>query len=122
MKALIIGNNGYVGSHLTKALSPIADVIGIDLVWFGNDLGCSIQMDMRDITAEFLAGFDTVICLAAHSSVLMASTDPKGAVQNNVINLERLIQLMLPNQRLIYASSASVYGNDRINATEDQES
>jgi nucleoside-diphosphate-sugar epimerase len=79
-------------------------------------------MDMRYMTAEFLAEFDTIICLAAHSSVPMASIDPRGAIQNNVVNLERLIQLLLPNQRLIYASSASVYGNDRIDAAEDQES
>ena len=120
MKILIIGNNGFVGSLLTENISTQHDVTGVDICWFGPNLGKSIVQDMADLTDEFISEFDTIVCLAGHSSVPMSINDPAGAIRNNVVNIERLFTMLKSEQRLIYASSTSIYGAGRIDATEDQ--
>lgn len=120
-KILVLGNNGYVGSLLTEKLLNEYNVTGVDLCLFGPNLGRSIISDTSNLTETFLDKFDTIICLAAHSSVQLAKVDPKGAVQNNVVNLNMLMHRLKDHQKLIYASSASVYGSDNFDATEDQD-
>jgi nucleoside-diphosphate-sugar epimerase len=90
MKNLIIGGKGYIGSALQEHIE--ADVIDIEtpLVW-----------DIED--------YDTIILLAGHSSMPMGRDDPDGAWQNNVVNFKKLLDNLRDDQRLIYASSASVY-------------
>lgn len=122
MRILIIGNNGFVGSKLTDILSVDYDITGIDLCWFGQNLGKSIVMDMADIDHNFLKDYELIICLAAHSSVGMGITDPAGAIRNNVVNMNRLVSLLSDNQKLIYASSASVYGSGQRDVTEQSKS
>ena len=119
MKTLIIGNNGYIGSLLFKKMKEMSlDVYGIDLCWFGDDIGNSIKKDMCNLTKDYLSEFELIICLAAHSSMPLCEYDPSGAIQNNVVNLINLIDKLRDNQKFIYASSASIYGKGTFDATE----
>jgi len=118
MKVLVIGNNGFIGSLLTEKMMLEHEVVGVDLCWFGQDLGHSINCDLGSLDQGFVRGFDAIVNLAAHSSVSMSIADPAGAVRNNVVNLNRLMQMMSAEQRLIYASSASIYSG--LDAREDQ--
>jgi len=122
MRVLIIGNNGYIGSLLTDVMSEECHVVGVDLCLFGPNRGKSLLVDMCSLTEDFISGFDVIVCLAAHSSVPLAKIDARGATYNNVVNLERIMNMLGPDQRLIYASSASVYGSGKIDAREDDES
>lgn len=90
MKTVIIGGKGYIGSALQKHIE--ADVIDRDQPW--------------DVD-----NYDTIVLLAGHSSKPMGENDPNGCWANNVNNFKELLDKLRDDQRLIYASSASVYNN-----------
>ena len=111
-EVLLIGAMGYIGSRLLTHLRAAGrSVTAMDRAAVpGNGI---LAMDCRALTRSDLARFGTVIWLAGHSSVKLAMAEPADAFENNVSGLLRLAQLLTPRQRLIYASSASLYsGND----------
>ena len=104
-KILLIGGNGYIGSKLQEVL----DVDVIDTNWFGDgDLHWS--GDYKDLTSKYYESYDTIILLAGHSSVKMSEGNLNSCFNNNVRNFIDLIE-KLDKQKLIYASSSSVYGS-----------
>lgn len=116
MKILLLGGNGYVGSRLYPTLISKYQVESIDLCLFGEDLGYSkkVNYDTVDIT-----DYDVIICLAGHSSVQMSEFSSDRSWNNNVENFRNLCERLSTTQRLIYASSASVYGSGGLTAIED---
>jgi nucleoside-diphosphate-sugar epimerase len=108
---LIIGGCGYVGNILYATFAN-ADmkVRCVDICRRGNPAGIPVQMvDYGMLPYEDLVRYDTIVLLAGHSSVADATADPNGAFRNNVVKFQRLLELLKDNQRLIYASSSSVY-------------
>lgn len=110
-KILIIGGNGYIGSRLRQVLSEVYLVESVDCCWYNYDKN-SIRTDYHNLTQDQLENYDAVVLLAGHSSVASCV----GAIQspwlNNVTNFTDLAaKLSWKNIPLIYASSASVYGN-----------
>jgi nucleoside-diphosphate-sugar epimerase len=108
---LVIGGNGYVGSRLRQVLAQIHNVASVDCCWYNYDEQ-SRRVDYHKLTAEDLSQYDAVVLLAGHSSVASCV----GAIQspwlNNVTNFTDLVaKLSWKGIPLIYASSASVYGN-----------
>ena len=108
---LVIGGNGYVGSRLRQVLAQIHNVSSVDCCWYNYDEQ-SRRVDYHKLTAEDLGQYDAVVLLAGHSSVASCV----GAIQspwlNNVTNFTDLVaKLSWKGIPLIYASSASVYGN-----------
>lgn len=119
-KILLTGGNGYVGSRLLMHLEVelnSAVVDSVDMCLFGMDLGRSRRMDYREI--DDLSEYDAVIHLAGHSSIGMCSADRKGSWRNNVEGFRRLCDIMKKGQRLIFASSASVYPAGTMDAEEE---
>jgi len=121
MRAIVTGNQGYIGSVLTDVLAEHGhDVIGIDSGAFRdvsfvpkkNDVPNQIYKDIREITADDLKGADAVIHLAA------LSNDPLGALNPSVtfdINHRAAVRLAeLAKQagvaRFLFSSSCSMYG------------
>lgn len=77
---------------------------------FGNPSGIeNTKIDYRSLTAMDLAKYTHIVFLAAHSSVKMTMADPAAAFYNNVLGFKQLLEKITPHQRLIYASSSSVY-------------
>jgi nucleoside-diphosphate-sugar epimerase len=112
MKTLIIGGNGYVGSALQQHLwKNNQEVDSWDLLLFPQDLNYSTQRDYATAEEWELADYDTIVLLAGHSSVASCDNNLPSAWRNNVENFINLIGKITPQQRLIYASSSSVYGN-----------
>jgi nucleoside-diphosphate-sugar epimerase len=113
MKVLVIGGEGYVGSYLTNFLK-IRDV---DVTAFGNR-----KNDYNKLDSVFLSYFTHIILLAGHSSVQMCIGPLDSPWRNNVRNFKNLVDKLAPAQTLIYASSASVYGNKDVSHlyTEDE--
>ncbi len=107
MKILIIGSEGYIGSYLLEHLRNK----NLDVVGCGNR-----QNDYNNLTKEYLEQFAYIVLLAGHSSVKMCDGDIKSPWYNNVVNFKNLLEKKPYETKLIYASSASVYGNsnDRI--------
>ena len=111
MKVLIIGGCGYTGSAIGKYLEDKHQITNVDLEWFGNySKATNINIDFNNLTIKFLNKFDVVILTAGHSSVKMCDNDLQSSFNNNVRNFVNLTE-KLNEQKFIYASSASVYGN-----------
>ena len=110
-KILLLGGNGYIGSKLLPFLQELNyDITNVDICWFGHQFKDTIVKDYRDLSSEYLSKYDTIILLAGHSSVKMSEGDLKSCFHNNVTNFVELLG-KLKNQKLIYASSSSVYGS-----------
>tara|TARA_R100000808_G_C2151403_1_gene160442 strand:- start:1251 stop:2183 length:933 start_codon:yes stop_codon:yes gene_type:complete len=111
-KILLIGGNGYIGSKLFPYLKELKyDVTNIDICWFGNQFKETIVKDYCDLSIDYLSEFDTIILLAGHSSVKMSEGPLPSCFHNNVTNFVELLDKINKKQRLIYASSSSVYGS-----------
>lgn len=121
MKVLVTGHQGYLGTVMSEVLSDEGhEVVGLDSGLFA---GCvlgpsptdppSFRVDLRDITAEHLTGFEAVIHLAA------LSNDPLGFLAPDLtydINHHASVQLAhiakeAGVSRYLYASTCSVYGS-----------
>jgi nucleoside-diphosphate-sugar epimerase len=110
-KVLILGGNGYIGSRLRQVLREHHFVKSNDICWHAYD-ETSDRRDYHKLTQEELAEFEVIIVLAGHSSVPSCIGDLPGPWLNNVTNFTDLLD-KTTDQLIIYASSASVYGNSK---------
>jgi nucleoside-diphosphate-sugar epimerase len=120
MKVLLTGHKGYIGSVMIGALQAAGhEVTGLDNFLFD---GCTfgedspsvteLRLDLRDVEADHVRGFDAVIHLAA------LSNDPVGNLNRECtyeINHRASVRLAKKAKeagvpRYIYASSCSLYG------------
>jgi UDP-glucose 4-epimerase len=112
-KVCVIGACGYAGSALFEYLSKNTpyELYSVDLSWFGNHINSPNHAHLYYyyLTKEYIEQFDTVILLAAHSSVKMVDHDFYGSFHNNIVNFAHLMTLLNPDQKFIWASSASLY-------------
>lgn len=119
MRVLVTGDRGYVGSVLAPYLAGHGhEVVGLDAdLYAGCDLGEppileSMRVDIRDVQASLLEGFDAVVHLAA------LSNDPLGDLRPELtfsVNFEGTVALALAAReagvrRFVFASSCSMYG------------
>lgn len=126
MNVLILGNLGYIGPLVARELAtqhPDAILHGFDNAYFAHCLTGATsaperflhkQMfgDVRDITAEMLAGYDAVVQLAA------VSNDPMGdrfAAVTADINQRSTVSIARAAaqagvRNFVFASSCSIYG------------
>ena len=119
-RVLVTGHQGYLGTVMVPVLRDAGhDVMGLDNGYFADCvLGPepvdppNLPVDLRDVTAEHLRGFDAVIHLAA------LSNDPLGSLAPEItfdINHHASVRLAHAAKeagvsRFLYASTCSVYG------------
>ena len=126
MNILICGNLGYIGPVLTKHLRlaiPICEITGLDTGYFSSrissfgrigDTYCHHQVyqDIRDVSTKFLTKFDALIILSAISNDPMGNKFEEVTNSINYLAVKKIIEpyVSLPNKRLVFASSCSIYG------------
>lgn len=120
MRVLITGHNGYIGSVLGPMIRAAGhEVVGLDTFLFeggtfGRDTSApeSLRMDLRDVHVSHLRGFDAVMHLAALSNDPVGDVNPECTYDINHIGSVRLARLAKEAgvERLIFASSCSLYG------------
>jgi nucleoside-diphosphate-sugar epimerase len=120
MRVLLTGHQGYLGSVMAPVLTAAGhEVIGLDSGLFADCLlGPSPSdppghaVDLRDVPASALAGFDAVVHLAALSNDPLGSLAPQLTYDINYHAAVRLARLARDAgvRRFLYASTCSVYG------------
>ncbi|WP_236794533.1 NAD(P)-dependent oxidoreductase [Amycolatopsis sp. GM8] len=120
MKVLLTGHQGYLGSVMAPVLRAAGhEVAGLDSGLFAEcvlgpkpDDPPGEPVDLRDVTADRVAGFDAVIHLAALSNDPLGSLRPELTYDINHAASVRLARLAKDAgvRRFLYASTCSVYG------------
>lgn len=127
-KVLITGGFGFVGSELVKQLLryDTIEITVLDNLLSGQQLLYNvhfIESDIRNMNVmdKLIPQFDTIIHLAAivGEPACVINTDFAYAV--NVSGTRNILRAMTKNQRIIFTSTSSVYGN-RPNELVDEES
>ena len=104
MKVLVTGHNGFIGSHVYSHLIKLGfDVTGID---FPVDIG-----NFKEYSDLYNPKVDVVIHLAAFAALRDSIQIPDKFWENNVVKSQPIFDYCRDNNvRLLYASSAGVYG------------
>ena len=122
---LITGGAGFIGSHLSDALLAKGYAVRVldDLstgrrsnLQLGNPRLQLIEGDVADaaVVAQAVAGCQAVVHLAAVASVQASVEDPVKTHQSNFIGTLNVCEAMrlAGIKRVLFASSAAVYGNN----------
>ncbi|MFF2024969.1 NAD-dependent epimerase/dehydratase family protein [Streptomyces sp. NPDC058171] len=120
MRVLLTGHQGYLGTVMAPILTAAGhEVVGLDAGLFAD---CVLgpppadppghRVDLRDVTADHVAGVDAVIHLAALSNDPLGALAPDLTYDINHHASVRLARLARDAgvQRFLYASTCSVYG------------
>jgi nucleoside-diphosphate-sugar epimerase len=122
MKILVTGGAGYVGSTLVPMLLEQGHHVRVyDSLKFGGQglLPCcqsqTFELIKGDVTDEAgvkkaLDGMDAVIHLAAIVGYPACKKEPHLAQSTNVEGTRTLLSLRKPDQKVIFASTGSIYG------------
>src|SRR6185312_574711 len=124
MKVFVTGSNGYIGTRLVHFLSAAGhEVLGLDTGYYRDgwlysdnramlDSPRTLNKDLRDVTAEDLAGCDAVVHLAELSNDPLGQNNPEVTFKINHLGSVRLAELARKAgiRRFVYTSSCSVYG------------
>lgn len=130
MKVLILGGNGYIGSalldyfYLKKNMESNLEIdnlkidnlkiVVVDTDYYSqnitkyNDIQY-IKAKYQDLPKKFYKNFDCIILLAGQSSTT-SNKNLNSTIENNIKNFSYLFDIISKNQKFIYASSSSVYG------------
>lgn len=121
MRVVITGGAGFIGSHLARHWSGRAEVLVLDNLRTGkqdNLAGVEAEFrkgDIRDAKAVEVAltGADIVFHLAAMVSVPESVEQPLECVRDNVMGTLNVLEAARRNgSRVVFASSAAVYGDN----------
>lgn len=121
MNVLVLGGNGFIGSHVCEQLSARGEHhvrvyarqparYDVSAEWFIGDFRDSAKL------AEALTGMDVVVHCVSSTVPATSSADPVSDIQANLVGTVVLLGLMQEAgvRRLIYLSSGgTVYGNPR---------
>jgi nucleoside-diphosphate-sugar epimerase len=120
VRVLVTGSDGYIGRVLVPWLTAAGhEVVGLDSSLFA---GCTfgpepegvetIAVDVRDVRAEDLRGFDAVMHLAAISNDPLGNLNPQCTYDINHVASARLARVAKQAgvARFLFSSSCSLYG------------
>lgn len=129
MKILITGGAGFKGLKLAQALLERDHQVTIlDNFMYGYESclflfqyqGLTVlDRDIRNLVPADVAGFDYVFHLAGISSYPACEANPHSAQMINLEGTEILLSVLAPEQRLVNASTTSIYGKNREVCTEE---
>jgi len=120
MKVLVTGHDGYIGTVLMPMLASAGhDAWGLDSYLF-HTCGYgpapqpfrSVALDVRDVDASHLEGFDAVIHLAGISNDPLGDLHPSCTYDVNVVGTVRIAEAAKAAgvPRFVFSSSCSLYG------------
>lgn len=125
MKMLVTGGAGFIGSHIVEHFAPLAEVAVLDNWVTGHRSNIRngdchfIEGSILDpeLLANACRGMDQIFHLAAMISVPESMLQPRECVQANVIGTVNVLEAAANEggvKKVVFASSAAVYGDDPI--------
>jgi len=130
LRVLVTGHNGYIGSVLVPLLEQAGhDVVGLDsdlfaaCVFGGTPADVkSMRVDVRDVEASDLDGFDAVLHLAAVCNDPVGDLNPQTTYDINHLASVRLAEQAKQAgvSRFVFSSSCSLYGKGNDDAMLDE--
>jgi len=131
MKILVTGSCGFIGYHLCKRLLELGhSIIGMDN--FNDYYDTTIKYERYDLLKkdveisgvdirnsrfyDCLPKVDLIIHLAAQAGVRHSLIDPDSYINTNILGFFELMKYAkrIGCEKVIYASSASVYGTNKL--------
>ncbi len=118
---VVTGGAGFIGSHIAWELVKDNEVIIIDNLYTGKEENVPpggaklVRADIRDYDAiaELISHADYVFHEAAQVSVVESVRDPVFTEEVNVLGTINVLRALLEGHgKLIFASSAAVYGDN----------
>ncbi|WP_258084128.1 SDR family oxidoreductase [Thermococcus thermotolerans] len=117
---VVTGGAGFIGSHIAWELVKDNEVVIIDNLYTGKEENVPpgaklVKADIRDYStiAELISHADYVFHEAAQVSVVESIRDPVFTEEVNVIGTINILRALLDGHgKLIFASSAAVYGDN----------
>ena len=120
MKVLVTGHRGYIGVEMVTVLRAAGhEVVGLDTGYYDEcdfrappDDVANLNVDLRDVTAAQLHGFEAVIHLAALSNDPLGNVNPELTYDINLHASMRLARAAKEAgvSRFLFSSSCSLYG------------
>lgn len=119
---LITGINGFIGSHCYEVFNQKYNIFGLDVFGIEKKNFVLGELDYENLLS-FNKSFDAIIHLAGSGSVGMAQRNPEIEYAKTVLSSKHLLDFIInksSESKLIYVSSAAVYGNCKYSViTED---
>ena len=117
---VVTGGAGFIGSHIAWELIKDNEVVIIDNLYTGKEENVPpgaklIKADVRDYNAiaELISNADYVFHEAAQVSVVESIREPVFTEEVNVLGTLNILKALLEGHgKLIFASSAAVYGDN----------
>lgn len=129
MKCLVTGGAGFIGSHLASALSGKGEVTVLDDLSEGKAENLSglprVSLAKQSVTnakavEKAARGAEVIFHLAAIVGVRVSFEDPQKTIKVNVEGVLNVLEAARKNDaRVVYTSSAAVYGNAKPPLRED---
>jgi len=116
-KILVLGGGGYIGTQFidyAKIYYPDLSIVVVDSESYADSVIKRsdvhyISAKFQNLSASFYSEFTDIVLLAGQGSV-SNSKNVLNVIDNNVRNFAWLLDILSQKQKLIYASSSSVYG------------
>lgn len=126
-KVVITGTSGFIGPYVIEAcLNRKWHVMGVDILPNNTELPnfTFVQKDARDLSPEELSGFDYIIHLAFVTNIPNSIKHPIETTRDNIEMTVRLLESATKAgvKKVIFPSTASLYGNNPIPWREDMPS
>ncbi len=129
MKILVTGGAGYKGILLTEELLKLGhEVTILDNFMYGYESTLHLiseknltikKLDIRNIKESDVSGYDVIYHLAGISGMPACANNPHSAESINFDSVKKMCSFLSPHQKLINASTTSLYGFTESMADED---
>lgn len=133
-KALVTGGAGFIGSNIAELLvEEGVEVVVLDSMYLGNKSNLeSIREDIEIVEGsvlnekdieEAIEGCDTVFHMAARSSSPMHKKNPADGLRVNIEGFMNTVEIAKEEgvEKVVYASTSSMYGSRKPPHTEEME-
>jgi len=130
-KSIVTGGAGFIGSNLVDKLLDLGHEVycidnqssSYDNKYYWNENAINYNIDIKSNKIEFiLKNTDYVFHLAAQSRIEASLKNPNKTIEDNILGTLNILEYSRQNniKILVFSSTSSIYGNNKIPNKESQ--